>query len=273
MRGWDSKTGLYKDCSIGDTPKIFNIPVAGKLTTVVGAGCKNGGFYILRADDGQLVKQTPIYTGPPTEPPAQHDPRVLALPSPIGGLQTGCATDGRTIFTNGIDAVRVTTQADRLSPEQVPTGGRVTATSVDLATERWRHERPKVPATAGSPENPVHYERGDIVGSGIALGNGVAYFTAAGSEKLVALDAATGAVLREIEIGPVFCGPSLSRGRVYVGGGNTVFTGGERRIPAAARPALSVEKQSGGLFPLQIIGSVRCFGQPDDDKTAEAKPE
>jgi hypothetical protein len=118
---------------------------------------------------------------------------------------------------------------------------------------------------AGTPERPIHYERGDIVGSGIAVGNGVAYFTAAGSEKLVALDTATGAVLREIEIGPVFCGPSLSHGRVYVGGGNTVFTG--PRDPRKEAP-VSTERQTGGLFPLQIIGSVKCFGLPDDEAKA-----
>jgi hypothetical protein len=175
-------------------------------------------------------------------------------------LQTGCATNGRAFFTNGIDAVRVTTQESPTAPGQVPTGGRVTATTADLATELWRHERPKVEVTAGTPERPIHYERGDIVGCGIALGNGVAYFTAAGSEKLVALDTATGAVLREIEIGPVFCGPSLSRGRVYVGGGNIVFTG-----PQDARKPVSTERRTGGLFPLQNIGSVRCFGLPDDE--------
>ena len=269
MRGWDSKTGLYKDCSIGDTPKIFTIELDGQPVKVVGAGCKNGGFYILRADDGKLVKHTPIYTGPPTEPPAPHDPRVLAFPSPIGGLQTGCATDGKTIFTNGIDAVRVTTQESRFAPGQVPTGGRVTATSADLATERWRHERGKLTVTTGAPDKPVKWERGDIVGSGIAVGNGVAYFTAAGSEKLVALDIATGKSLREIEIGPVFCGPSLSRGHVYVGGGNIVFTSGARgrQLPAA----VTTERQTGGLFPLQNIGVVRCFGLPDGDTHPDAK--
>jgi hypothetical protein len=195
---------------------------------------------------------------------------MLALPSTIGGLQTGCATDGRVIFTNGIDAVRVTTQERPDSPNQLPTGGRVTATSADLVTELWRHERPKVHVTAGTSEHPIHFERGDIVGCGIALGNGVAYFTAAGSEKLVALDTATGAVLREIEIGPVFCGPSLSRGRVYVGGGNIVFTGGapSSRTP----PPPTTKRQTGGLFPLQLIGSVRCFGLPEaDTKTGAGK--
>ena len=105
---------------------------------------------------------------------------------------------------------------------QVPTGGRVTATSVDLATERWRHERPKIAEIGGTPGKPMYRDVGDIVASGIAVANGVAYFTAVGSGKLIALDAATGTVLKEIDLGPVFAGPSVSRGRVYVGGGNTL---------------------------------------------------
>ena len=257
MRGWDSKTGRYKDCSIGDTPKLLTLTIDDKPTKVVGAGCKNGGFYLLRADDGAIINHTPLYTGPPTEPPAKHDPRVLALPSPIGGLQTGCATDGRRIFTNGIDALRLTTQESPFARNQIPTGGRVTATSVDLKTEFWRHERPKVQVSIGE----IKYQRGDIVGSGIAVGNGVAYFTAAGSEKLVALDIDTGAMLREIEIGPVFCGPSLSRGHVYVGTGNTVFSGGKN--DASKKHPITTKRKVGGLFPLQIIGSVRCYGLPD----------
>ncbi len=246
MRAYDPKTGLYKDQSIGDTPKIFTIDVDGKATKVVGAGCKNGGFYVLRADDGRLVKHTPVYTGPPTDPPAKHDPRVLALPGPIGGLQTGCATDGRTIFSNGIDALRSATQDSPFARGQVPTGGRVTATSIDLASERWRHERPTVPEMGGTPGRPMYRDVGDVVASGIAVGNGVAYFTAVGSGKLVALDAATGAVLKEIVLGPVWAGPSLSRGRVYVGGGNTLFSTNEYEC----------------FFPKQYFGSVRCFGLP-----------
>ena len=172
------------------------------------------------------------------------------MPSPIGGLQSGCATDGRTIFTNGIDALRLGTQASPMAPGQVPTGGRVTATSVDLATERWRHERPKIAEMGGTPGKPMYSDVGDIVGSGIAVGNGVAYFTAVGSGKLVALDAATGAVLKEIDLGPVFAGPSLSRGRVYVGGGNTLWSPSEYEC----------------FFPKKYTGSVRCFGLPGEDE-------
>jgi glucose dehydrogenase len=247
MRAYDPRTKQYKDCSIGDTPKVFTLALDGTPVTVVGAGCKNGGFYVLRAEDGRILHHTPVYSGPPTDPPAAHDPRVLALPSPIGGLQSGCATDGKTIFTNGIDAIRLATQESPLARGQVPTGGRVTATSIDLSRESWRHERPRIPAIGGTPQLPMYRDVGDIVGSGIAVGNGVAYFTAVGSGKLIALDANTGAVLKEIPLGPVFAGPSLSRGRVYVGGGNTLWS------PSPFE----------SYFPKQYTGSVRCFGVPD----------
>jgi outer membrane protein assembly factor BamB len=98
----------------------------------------------------------------------------------------------------------------------------------------------------GTPGKPMYRDVGDVVASGIAVGNGVAYFTAVASGKLVALDAATGRVLKEIELGPVFAGPSLSRGRVYVGGGNTLFNPDDSEC----------------FFPKQATGSVRCFGLP-----------
>lgn len=255
MRAYDPKTGLYKDGAIGDSPKILTIDLAGQRTKVVGVGCKNGGFYLLRADDGKLVKHTPVYNGKPTHPPEKHDPRLLALPSPIGGLQSGCATDGKTIYTNGTDALRLGTQASPFAPGQMPTGGRVTATSADLTSEHWRHERPKIPEMGGTPGKPMYKDVGDIVGSGIALGNGVAYFTAVGSGKLIALDMGSGKVLKEIALGPVFCGPSLSRGRVYVGGGNTLWTPGEFEC----------------FFPKQYTGNVRCFGLPNEAK-GDQKP-
>jgi hypothetical protein len=62
-------------------------------------------------------------------------------------------------------------------------------------------------------------------------------------------------VLKEIDLGPVFCGPSLSRGWVYVGGGNTLWSPGEFEC----------------YFPKQYTGSVRCFGLPDEAKE-ELKP-
>ncbi len=253
MRSYDPAEGRYKDQSIGDTPKPCTIPVDGKPTTVVGVGCKNGGFYVLAAADGRVLAHTPIYSGPPAYPlkPAP-DPRMLALPSAIGGLQTGCATDGRTIFTNGIDCVRLASQETAAGSAVPPTGGRVVALSPDTRAERWRHERPKVAALGGPKPKPVFTDVGDPVASGIAVANGVVFFTTVASGKLVALDAASGGVLKEIEIGPVWSGPSVSRGRVYVGTGNTLFNADDAE----------------GFFPKKYTGTLYSFGLPGEDEVS-----
>lgn len=255
LRGYDPVKGRYKDQSIGDTPKIYTISVDGKSTTkVVGCGCKNGGFYVLNAATGKVLFHTPIYTGPPVHPPPRApelNPRTLALPSIIGGLQTGCATDGKAIYTNGINSLLMTT---RLHP---PTGGRVTSISLDTTSENWRHERPKVAAVGGTKNKPAYTDVGDPVASGIALANGVAYFTTVVSNKLVALDTTSGELLKEIELRePVWCGPSVSRGRVYVGTGNILFSPGN---PQEA------------YFPKSLSGTLYSFGLPGDDEVSRMK--
>jgi polyvinyl alcohol dehydrogenase (cytochrome) len=253
MRGYDPKEGRYKDLSIGDTPKLYTIPVEGRPTKVVGVGCKNGGFYVLRAGDGRMLDHTPVYTGPPAYPLAPApDRRMLALPSVIGGLQTGCATDGRTIFTNGIDALRLASQERQADSGVPPTGGRVVALSLDTRTERWRHERPKVASLGGPKPKPVYTDVGDPVASGIAVANGVVYFTTVASGKLVALDAATGGVLKEMDLGPVWSGPSVSRGRVWVGTGNTLFTPTDFEA----------------FFPKKYTGVLYSFGLPGEDEVS-----
>ena len=79
---------------------------------------------------------------------------MLALPGAIGGLQTGCATDGKRVYTNGIDAIQLGTQ-ESLGKSGSPTGGRVVAISLDTKEEHWRHERPKVASVGGPPPKPV----------------------------------------------------------------------------------------------------------------------
>ena len=134
MCGYDQ--GRYKDQSIGDTPKIYTIAVEGKDTKVVGAGCKNGGFYVLKADDGQIVAQTPVFAGPPNYPLSpQPAKRMITLPGIMGGLQTGCATDGKAVFTNGIDMLGLGTAKDKRYV--TPTGGRVVSLSLDTRVENW----------------------------------------------------------------------------------------------------------------------------------------
>ncbi|MCS6866156.1 MAG: PQQ-binding-like beta-propeller repeat protein [Gemmataceae bacterium] len=250
MRGYDPQTGRYLDQSIGDTPKVYTITRDGQAVRVVGAGCKNGGFYVLHAKTGAILAHTPIYRGPPKlplDPPP--DRRTLALPGPLGGLQTGCATDGRCVFTNGLDAILLGTQESEAASLAPPTAGRVVCLSGDTRCEHWRHERPKT-VPAGRGLRLLVKECGDPVASGVAVANGVVYFTTTISQKLVVLDASRGQLLKEIAIGPVWSGPAVSRGRVYVGTGNVLFS-------------------SAGdftLFPHQPHGVIISFGLPGDDE-------
>jgi outer membrane protein assembly factor BamB len=177
---------------------------------------------------------------------------MLALPGVIGGLQTGCATDGRTIFTNGIDCIQLMTQEPTVASLVPPTGGRMVALSLDTRTEHWRHERPGVASLGGPLPKPVYKEVGDPGASGVAVANGVVCFTSVVSGKLVAVDAATGAVLKEIDLGPVWSGPSVSRGRVYVGTGNRLFT----LLPFEA------------YFPKKFTGVLYSFGLPGEDEVS-----
>jgi polyvinyl alcohol dehydrogenase (cytochrome) len=253
LPAYDPDIGRYKDQSIGDTPKIYSIEVNGKPTKVVGFGCKNGGFYVLDAATGKLLHNTPVYVGAPVPKPEKVDPRTLALPSAIGGLQTGCATDGKAIYTNGIDMLGLGTAANPRDRLVQPTGGRVASISLDTKRENWRHERPKIKAMGGTKDKPAFTDVGDPVGSGIALANGVVYFTTAASNKLVALDTSNGTVLKVIDLGPVWCGPAVSRGRVYVGTGNLLFS------PGDAREA---------FFPKAFTGAVLSFGLPGEDEVS-----
>lgn len=230
MSGYDPKTKRYKDCSIGDTPKLYSIDVAGQSTSVVGVGCKNGGFYVMRSSDGKLIAQTPVYSGEPKYPLSpKRDPRMIALPSAVGGIQTGCAMDGKNVFTNGIDWLSLNTKSPGF-----PEGGRVVSATGSLDTENWRHERPKI----RSPS----YTGGDPVGAGIALAADIACFAPTVSEKLIVLDAKSGEVAKELPIGTVWSGPSISRSRIYVGTGSVLF----------------LKKQE--------TGSLICFGLPGEDE-------
>jgi outer membrane protein assembly factor BamB len=107
-----------------------------------------------------------------------------------------------------------------------------------------------VASIGGPPPKPVFKNRGDPVASGIAVANDVVYFTTLMSSKLIALDALTGKPLCEIQLPPVWSGPAVSRGRVYVGTGNIVlpdpvnfFTG-----------------------PTQSTGTLFSFGLPGEDE-------
>lgn len=189
MAGYDSKTDTYKDCSVGDTQKVYSIQVGDDQKAVVGGGCKNGCFHVIDASVGEIIAKTPMREGKPSYP-LGPDPRMIALPSVMGGIQTGCAFNGESIFTNGIDWATLNTRSP-LSPE----GGRVVSLDADLVGERWRHERPRIDVPG--------YTGGDPVGAGVALRGGIAAFTTTITEQLVVLDAASGKTLNEINVGTV----------------------------------------------------------------------
>jgi outer membrane protein assembly factor BamB len=92
----------------------------------------------------------------------------------------------------------------------------------------------------------VHRNVGDPVASGLAVANGVVYFTTLMSSKLVAVDATTGRALREIQLPPVWSGPAVSRGRVYVCTGNIVLA------------------DANFFGPKQTTGTLFCFGLPGE---------
>ena len=256
---YDPETGEYKDLSIGDTPKLYTVDVDGVSHDVVGVGCKNGSFYVLDRSSGEILVQTPTFRGPP-EPDriATKESRILALPSAIGGLQTGCAFDGSRVYANGMDWPGLAVSLSRQVAMYPPSGGRVTAITPSTLREFWRHERPKV-RFVNQPDGVV-FNCGDPVASGIAAAGGLLFFTTNLSGKLSVLDASSGEQLNEFDIGPVWCGPSVSRGRVYVGSGNNLF-----------RPwnAETAEDSPGGFsLPKTEFGAVYCFGVAGDDEVA-----
>ena len=85
----------------------------------------------------------------------------------------------------------------------------------------------------------------------IAVANEVVYFTTLMSSKLMALDASTGKPLRAIQLPPVWSGPAVSRGRVYVGTGNIVL------------PDMNFS-----TGPSQSMGTLFSFGLPGEDEVS-----
>jgi outer membrane protein assembly factor BamB len=254
---WDAATGEYKDLSIGDTPKIYDVDLDGVRRQVVGVGCKDGAFYVIDRLTGELLSHTPRYTGPPDpERAADRNARVLALPSTLGGLQTGCAFDGGTAYTNGMDFLgSIKGSLESRFFLYPPAGGRVTAIRPHARAEVWRHERPKtsIPRLDRPGEE---LSSGDPVASGIAIANGVAFFTTTMSKKLVALRTADGAVLKEIPLEAVWCGPSVSRGRVWVGVGSFFMDFSKLSFVVGAKYS----------FPVDYSGAVYSFGLPGKDE-------
>jgi polyvinyl alcohol dehydrogenase (cytochrome) len=180
------------EADIGDSPQIYTLPSGEK---VVGAGEKNGIYWVLDAISGELVGSIKA---------------VLGCVPGEEGLFADSATANGVVFVNGQDC------SVFAKPPFIPPTGVVIAlknktdSSGNLKMEElWRFESPFAPVL-----------------SGVAVANGVVYFHNSGIlSVLYALDAATGRVLAKVFTNGGISGPSVSNGQIYVGTG-TLFASG-----------------------------------------------
>lgn len=127
----------------------------------------------------------------------------------LGGLFADSAVAGGVVYANAVDW-------NPFDPMSVP-AGHLVAFSADTLAEAWEFDTP------GSPNL-----------SGVAVANGVVYFQSLFDGNLYALDAATGAQLLALPVGPSTSGPAVSKGRVYMGVGDVFFRpalGGSPALP------------------------------------------
>ena len=224
MRAYDPKTGRYLDLSIGDTPEDFHDHVEreadprGRVWLQERRVLHRAGFG--RHDPGPHAALHRPADGP-AQPPARQAHAGPARPHrrPADRLCHGWQArvhQRHRRHRAGDSRIECTTAVRRRAGASWRSAWiRKRSTGV-TSGPKWR-------PVGGPPPKPVFKNVGDPVASGIAVANGVVYFTTLMSSKLVALDAATGKKLREIQLPPVWSGPAVSRGRVYVGTGNIVL--------------------------------------------------
>jgi polyvinyl alcohol dehydrogenase (cytochrome) len=202
LRGRDGKIVWAHQCvsndtgtieaDIGDSPQIYTLSSGEK---VVGAGEKNGVYWVLDATSGALVGSIKAVLG--------------CVPGSEGIFADSAISNG-VVFVNGQDC------SVFANPPLIPPTGVVIAleSKVDSSgnlkmEERWRFESPLA-----------------AVLSGVAVANGVVYFHNSGvTSVLYALDVATGEVLADVSTNGGISGPSVSNGQIYVGTG-TLFASG-----------------------------------------------
>ena len=176
------------DAGLGDSPQIYRLLDGRK---VVGAGSKNGVFWILDARSGQLVGERRIQGG-----------------GSLGGLFADSAHAYGLNFANGIDWL------EPFDFSVLPTGGLLTAFTGDLGVVLWQKKTPH-----------------SVNQSGVAVANAVVYFSSCNPGTgdrlhddfgtLYAVGALTGHTYANVRLDHcALSGPAISNGRVFVGSGN-----------------------------------------------------
>ena len=174
-----SPGGRNIDAGIGDSPQVYRLPGGRK---VIGAGSKNGVYWVLDAATGQLLHERRIQTG-----------------GSLGGLFSDSAVAYGVVFANGID------WAEPFNFETLPTGGLLTAFTGDTKNVLWQVTTPHSVNQSGvAVANAVVYFSSCNPGTGDRLGNDVG--------SLHALSAITGRTLANINLGDcALSGPAIGR--------------------------------------------------------------
>ncbi len=189
-------TGL--DTDFGAGPNLFTVTQNGKQTDAVGAGQKSGTYFAMDRDTGKLLWATAA--GPD---------------GVIGGIQWGAATDGQRIYFSEANSGYVQT---KLVPSGLSTNGSFwTALDVNTGQILWQTPTtaPAVAPMVKGRAAPPPAGAKAIGGGSVSVANGVVYGEdAAGT--FVALDAATGAVLRSFNSGgAAISAPAIVDGTLF----------------------------------------------------------
>jgi polyvinyl alcohol dehydrogenase (cytochrome) len=179
------------EADFGDSPQNYTLADGEK---VVGAGEKNGIYWVLDATSGELVGS------------------IKAVPHCANseGLFADSAISDGVVFVNGVDC------SIPANPPLIPPTGVVIALKSEIESpgnlemeKLWRFTSPLAPVL-----------------SGVAVANGVVYFHTSGVLSILyALDAATGDVLARVPTNGGISGPSVSHGQIYVGTGTKFASG------------------------------------------------
>jgi polyvinyl alcohol dehydrogenase (cytochrome) len=181
------------DYDFGAGPNIFSITRNGQLVDVVGAGQKSGAYWVVSADNGNLLWTTQVGPG-----------------GLFGGIEWGPALDASRIY------VAITNDGHipyTLGPANTVTVNAGSWAALDATTGAilWQ-----VPTTGQDPRNN---QFGALALGQVSAANGVVYAGSTAGDML-ALDAGNGQTLWKFASGgTVICGPAIVNGTIYWGSG------------------------------------------------------
>jgi polyvinyl alcohol dehydrogenase (cytochrome) len=177
-----------KDAGFGDSPQVYRLWNGRK---VVGAGAKMGKYWTLDAATGEVLGERQVQVG-----------------GSLGGLFADSAVAGGIVFANGNN------WANPFDFGVLPTEGLVTAFTGDTRHVLWQVRTPNSANQSGvAVANLIVYFSTCNPGTGDRLSND--------SGTLHAVNALTGSTLATRPLGHcALSGPSVSKGRVFVGSGN-----------------------------------------------------